>query len=516
MAILEVENVSRAFARRRVLRDVSFQARAGEVVGLLGPNGAGKSTLLQILAGQLAPSRGWVRYHPLPRAGTPVKVPNRGLAPQRARALLGVLAHDPQLYGELSAAENLRLFAHLAEVPDVEAAIERGLVAARVADRRNELVERFSRGMRQRLAFERASLHGPAVLLLDEPFTGLDDHSVTQLLTRLRALAADGALVVLATHDLDATDRYLDTAYLLREGRLVPLVRNGILRDAYRRSLAENDVSSPAPQPGEQSPEGRVGLHAGLHAGGGAAAADDEPGAPVGAILRAARAIVGKDLRIEWRQREGLLTTLFFAVSCVLVFSFGLVREGRTPPDVGPAVLWVAMAFAGTLAMARSFERERSAGTLSAVLQSPAPRAGIYLGKWLALVVLLLAVDVALLPLVSLFFQMPLLERWWQVVPMVLAGTAGYAAVGTLFAAMLSRTRTRDVLLPVLLYPMTVPVMIGGVRGTAAALIDPPVPGLVGMWLALLLCFGAVFLTVALWTFDALMTDAPSRPARGE
>jgi heme exporter protein CcmB len=174
------------------------------------------------------------------------------------------------------------------------------------------------------------------------------------------------------------------------------------------------------------------------------------------------------------------------------------------------------MAFAGTLAMARSFERERSAGTLTAVLASPASRAGVYLGKWLALVLLLLAVDIVLLPLVSLFFQMPLAEGWWQVVPMVLVGTAGYAAVGTLFAAMLSRTRTRDVLLPVLLYPMTVPVMIGGVRGTSAALAEPYVPGQVGMWLALLLCFGSVFITLSLWTFDALMTDAAPRAARGD
>ncbi len=511
MAMLQVEGVSRSFARRRVLRDVNLEARPGEIVGVLGPNGAGKSTLLQILAGQLAPSRGRVRYRPTRPTASTSKLPAGGLAPHEARPFLGVLAHEPQLYGELSSAENLRLFARLADVPDTEAAIERALHAARVADRRDELVERFSRGMRQRLAFERAALHGPSVLLLDEPFTGLDDESVAQLLARLRAMASEGVLVVLATHDLDLVDASLDTAYVLRDGRVVALPRDTVLREAYRRSLAEPTGTGAS----RHSPRDR-GVPAPAHG----AAVDDEAranaGEPVSAILRIASAIVGKDLRIEWRQREGLLTTLFFAVSCVLVFSFGLVRDGRPLPDVGPAVLWVAMAFAGTLAMARSFERERAAGTLSAVLQSPASRAGIYLGKWMSLVILLLTVDVVLLPLVSLFFQMPLVDRWWQVIPMVLAGTAGYAAVGTLFAAMLSRTRTRDVLLPVLLYPMTVPVMIGGVRGTSAAMSEPQLPGLVGMWLALLLCFGAVFLTVALWTFDALMTDAPSRPARGE
>lgn len=501
MPILSALGVSRSFARRRVLRDVTFDAEAGRMVGLLGPNGAGKSTLLHILSGQMEPSRGLVRY-------------DGRLAPAQARGHVGVLGHEPQVYGELSARENLRLFATLAGCADGDAAVTRGLRAARVDDRADEPVERFSRGMRQRLAFERAVLHGPAVLLLDEPFTGLDDESVGQLLARLHALVAAGTLVMLATHDLDLVDGHLDEAYLLRAGRLLRLPDGGPLREAYRQALhggttaatpaatatpaAAAAPATPAPQPGA------------------ARGAEDVADADLRAIVRTALAMVTKDVRIEWRQREGFLTTLFFAVSCVLVFSFGLIQEGRSVPDVGPAVLWVAMAFAGTLAMARTFERERSAGTLAAVLTSPAPRAGVYLGKWLALVVLLLTVDVVLLPLVSLFFQMPLASRWPQVVPMVLAGTAGYAAVGTLFAAMLSRTRTRDVLLPVLLYPMTVPVMIGGVRGTAAAMAEPYVAGQVGMWLALLLCFGAVFVTLSLWTFDALMTDAAPRAARGD
>lgn len=498
MAMLTVQGLSRSFARRRVLRDVSFSAPGGIIVGLLGPNGAGKSTLLHLLSGQMEPSRGVVRY------GTA-----QARSPAAARSMLGVLGHEPQLYLELSARENLLLFARLGRVDGVNDAVDAALGRARLANRADEPIDRFSRGMRQRLAFERSVLHAPSVILLDEPFTGLDDDSVTQLLQRLHALADGGALVVLATHDLDVVDGHLDQAYLLRDGRLVELPAGVPVREAYRDALHR-----PAALPREDGSPADASVRESERAAERApdGAADDD----VATIVQTALAIAGKDLRIEWRQREGLLTTLFFAVSCVLVFSFGLVQDGRAHVDVGPAVLWVAMTFAGTLAMARTFERERSAGTLTAVLLSPASRAGVYLGKWIALVILLLAVDVVLLPLVSLFFQMPLTERWWQVVPMVLAGTVGYAAVGTLFAAMLSRTRTRDVLLPLLLYPMTVPVMIGGVRGTAAALAEPYVPGLVGMWLALLLCFGAVFLTLSLWTFDALMTDAAPRQARGE
>ena len=224
--------------------------------------------------------------------------------------------------------------------------------------------------------------------------------------------------------------------------------------------------------------------------------------------------LFAKDLRIEWRSREGLLTTACFALACVLVFSFGLVRDGRPVPDAGPAVLWVTVALAGTLAMARTFERERAAGTLMAVLASPAPRPAIYLGKWGALMALMFAVELVLLPLVALFFQMPIDRQPLTVVALLAAGTAGYAAIGTLFAAMLARTRTRDVLLPLLLYPMSVPVIIGGVRGTAAALADPYVPGVVSLWLPLLICFDAVFATLALWTFGTLMTEAAPRVAK--
>jgi heme exporter protein B len=127
---------------------------------------------------------------------------------------------------------------------------------------------------------------------------------------------------------------------------------------------------------------------------------------------------------------------------------------------------------------------------------------------------LMFAVEAILLPLIALFFQMNIGGQPWAILALLAAGTAGYAAIGTLFAAMLARTRTRDVLLPLLLYPMSVPIIIGGVRGTAAALADPYVPGQVSLWLSLLICFDAVFVTLALWTFGTLMTEAAPRVAK--
>lgn len=217
--------------------------------------------------------------------------------------------------------------------------------------------------------------------------------------------------------------------------------------------------------------------------------------------------IVRKDLTVEVRSREVAYTTLFFAVSCLLVFAFALVREGRAPEGAGEGILWATLTFAGTLALGRTFERERQAETLRALLLAPVPRTAVYVGKLVGIVGLLVAVQVVLVPLVTLFFGAPLLRHPLWLVGILVTGTIGFAAVGTLFAAMLVRARSRDVLLPVLLYPVVVPVLIAGVRGTSA-LVEPTFDvAIARFWLTLLFAFDTVFVTLALWTFEPLMTD---------
>jgi heme exporter protein B len=225
------------------------------------------------------------------------------------------------------------------------------------------------------------------------------------------------------------------------------------------------------------------------------------------AFARTVWLIVRKDLIVEIRSREIAFTTLFFAVSCVLVFAFAFVRDGRPPEDGAAAVLWVAIMLAGNLALGRAFERERQSETLRALLLAPASRPAIYLGKLLGLMALLTAAELLLVPLVAYFFQAPMFEHPFWLAVIVVAGTLGFASVGTLFAAMLVRARSRDMLLPVLLYPLTFPVIMAGVRGTTA-LLQPEVDyALLRFWVQLLISFDAVFITLALWTFEPLMTD---------
>lgn len=227
---LTLSDISRHFGRRRALVRVSFECRSGEIVGLLGPNGAGKSTLLSIIATLIAPSSGQIRYgaHTASQAGA------------NLRDRLGLLGHDLYLYPELTARENLGFFAQLYGVNNPGARVAAALESAMLGERANDQVSGFSRGMRQRLALERALLHAPRLLLLDEPFTGLDDASAMGLVRRLHAVRDAGTIVILATHDLDVADGLIDRAVVLKEGKVAgreDQARTVALRPWYREQV---------------------------------------------------------------------------------------------------------------------------------------------------------------------------------------------------------------------------------------------------------------------------------------
>ena len=222
---LTFTDVTRNFGRRRALNRVTLQVDAGEVIALLGPNGAGKSTLLSIAATLLSPSSGHVRYGSCdaPRAGSAI------------RRRIGLLAHDLYIYPELSPAENLRFFAKIYGLTDIDRKVDEALESAHLTHRRDDVVSGFSRGMRQRLALERALLHDPRLVLLDEPFTGLDDVAIDALRARLGRLRTAGCIVIIATHDLETVEGVIDRAAMLHNGQLAD-VQHGTasLRQRYR------------------------------------------------------------------------------------------------------------------------------------------------------------------------------------------------------------------------------------------------------------------------------------------
>jgi len=221
---IDINDISRHFGRRKAVSRVSLSLRSGEILGLLGPNGAGKSTLLGVLATLVAPTSGSVTYGQ-------ARASDLGEA---IRGRIGVLAHELHLYPELTARQNLEFFARLHGIHSptlVPAALE----SAGLADRGDDQVASFSRGMRQRLALERALLHRPRLVLLDEPFTGLDDRAVRIVSARITALAAEGAIVVLATHDLDVAEGLITRMAVVRNGRLlIDETASGGVRRRYR------------------------------------------------------------------------------------------------------------------------------------------------------------------------------------------------------------------------------------------------------------------------------------------
>ena len=225
---LHVVDVARYFGRRKALTNVSFTCESGEIVGLLGPNGAGKSTLLNILATLLTASKGTVTYGDRTAADGGVGV----------RARIGMLGHDLFLYPELTARENLTFFAQLYGLPDAARAVAHALEQSGLTARADDFVSGFSRGMRQRVALERALLHDPRLILLDEPFTGLDQASAAALVARLRNRQQAGCMIVLATHDLDIADPLLTKAIFLINGRPAGDSGQGTtLRERYQAAI---------------------------------------------------------------------------------------------------------------------------------------------------------------------------------------------------------------------------------------------------------------------------------------
>lgn len=225
---IEVHKVTKAFGHHVALRGVDLTVMEGEFLTLFGPNGAGKTTLIRIAASLARPTAGTVRIqgNDLSKAATSL------------RRNIGLISHNPLLYGDLTPDENLRFFARMYDLPAGDGRIDSVLEQVGLAARRRDPVRTFSRGMVQRLTIARAILHDPAIMLLDEPYTGLDLQAADMLRLVLQDLAASNRTVVLTTHNLEQGLEMCDRAAILNRGKVVwEGVRAGIdlssLKDTY-------------------------------------------------------------------------------------------------------------------------------------------------------------------------------------------------------------------------------------------------------------------------------------------
>jgi heme exporter protein CcmB len=228
--------------------------------------------------------------------------------------------------------------------------------------------------------------------------------------------------------------------------------------------------------------------------------------APGPGFVRQALRIAAKDLRIEWRSREVFATMTFLAVVVVLIFSFAFVVEGARPPaPVVAGILWVAVVVSGTVALSRAFDREREGEAIRSLLMSPAPRSAIYLGKLAATVCLMLVTETVLTGLCAILFATGFDEMLARVALLLALGTVGFAAVGCIVSAALLRARGRDALLATLLYPIIVPIVIAGARGTAQLLdLKPDLEG-ARFWTQFLFALDILFITAGVWAFEPVV-----------
>ncbi len=519
--VIQVRRLVKRFGPKTVLRSLDLEVQSGEFLALLGPNGAGKTTLLRILASLSRPTAGEVRVGGY-------RLPHEAAAVRRR---LGVVSHQPLLYGDLSAEENLRFYARLYGLADGEERIEQVLDLVGLSARRRDLVRTYSRGMQQRLAIARALIHDPEVLLLDEPYTGLDQDASAMLDSVLRQVAAQGRTVVMTSHDLSRAAALATRFAVLSRGRIVASVAREDIADGellafYRQAVEGPPAASEAPpvtpeDPPQDapprpltspSPSAAKVQPPSPHALREASTPVSPQTSPVARPTprretpfgRATLAVLWKDLAAEFRSRELLSAMLVFALLVILIFNFALELAPKARLAATPGVIWVTLTFAGTLGLNRSMATEKDRGCLDGLLLAPVDRSAIYFGKALSNLAFMLIVAAIVLPLYSVLYNLNLFQA--GLLGTVLLGSAGYIAVGTLLAAMAIQARTREMLLPILLFPVIVPALIAAVKasggylqGLAATDIRP--------WLNLLVAYDVVFTAIAYMVFDYIVEE---------
>jgi heme exporter protein B len=221
-------------------------------------------------------------------------------------------------------------------------------------------------------------------------------------------------------------------------------------------------------------------------------------------FLRAVGAIAWKDLAAEFRSRELFSAMMVFSLLVIVIFNFALELDITTRRSVTSGVLWVTFAFAGTLGLNRSLSMEKDQGCIDGLLLAPVDRASIYFGKAISNLVFMLIVEAIVLPVYSFLYGVNLFNLGLLLV--ILLGSLGYTAVGTLLATMSVQTRTRDVLLPILLFPVVLPVLIAAVKASGGILTGSD-PATIVPWLNLLIVYDVIFIAVAFMSFEFIVQE---------
>lgn len=218
------------------------------------------------------------------------------------------------------------------------------------------------------------------------------------------------------------------------------------------------------------------------------------------------RAILWKDIVVELRTKERLSSMFFFALLVIVIFNFVFEPGSEAMREMAPGILWVTFTFAGLLGLTRSFTMERENGCMSGLLLCPADRGAIFVGKALGNIVFMAVVEAVSLPFFAVFMNVAVLPSLGRLLILMALGTLGFSTVGTLFSAMSTNTKMREVMLPLLLFPILVPILLAVVKGTEAALAGEPLAGVAG-WLKIAVAFCGIFTAASILLFDYVVEE---------
>ena len=215
--------------------------------------------------------------------------------------------------------------------------------------------------------------------------------------------------------------------------------------------------------------------------------------------------ILAKDLRAEMRTKEAINASLAFALVILLILSFAFDPSEETTREISGGLLWIVFTFAGTLVLNRSFARELPNDCLDALIAAPVPRAALFVGKAMASFVLILAVEIVALPVFGIFYNVRWSRQFWPLILVLLLGTWGLTAIGTLFSALTVNIRLREVMLPLLVYPLMIPLLLGAMQLSALLVSGQPITGDMTVWLRLLVGFDIIFTALSLALMDTVL-----------
>src|SRR6185503_8773816 len=222
-------------------------------------------------------------------------------------------------------------------------------------------------------------------------------------------------------------------------------------------------------------------------------------------FFRQVSVIAIKDLRAEMRTKEAINASLAFALVILLILSFAFDPSEETTREISGGLLWIVFTFAGTLVLNRSFARELPNDCLDALIAAPVPRAALFVGKALASFVLILAVEIVALPVFGIFYNVRWSRQFWPLILVLLLGTWGLTAIGTLFSALTVNIRLREVMLPLLVYPLMIPLLLGAMQLSALLVSGQPITGDMTVWLRLLVGFDIIFTALSLALMDTVL-----------